>query len=69
MGDLVRLATTQTKFEKGHLPKWTTELFLVVKTFADDPPYYEMKDQNKEELRGTFYNSEVQKVVKNDDTN
>ena len=32
-----------------------------------DPPVYKLKDYDQEELSGTFYNEELQKVIKEDD--
>ena len=35
--------------------------------FGRDPPVYKLKDYDGEELKGTFYDKELQKVVKDDD--
>ena len=66
--DTVRLATTRATFQKGYLPKWTEEIFVVAQAISGDPPYYHIKDLNNETLEGTFYDSELQKINKNDDT-
>ena len=68
VGDLVRISKAKKTFEKGYLPNWTTELFTVSKIIPDRYPYvYKIQDYNKEELEGTFYEKELQKVVKKDD--
>ena len=68
VGDLVRISKAKKTFEKGYLPNWTTELFTVSKRIPDRFPYvYKIQDYNKEELEGTFYEKELQKVVKKDD--
>ena len=68
VGDLVRISKAKKTFEKGYLPNWTRELFTVSKVISDRYPYgYKIQDYNKEELEGTFYEKELQKVVKKDD--
>ena len=66
IGDTVRLSVNRTRFRKGYLPGWTEEVFVVAEAIADDPPYYKIKDFNDEVLEGTFYDSELQKIDKND---
>ena len=68
VGDTVRLATTRATFQKGYLPKWTEELFVLAQALSGDPPYYKIRDLNSEILEGTFYDSELQKINKSDDT-
>ena len=67
-GDTVRLATTRATFQKGYLPKWTEELLVVAQALSGDPPYYKIRDLNNETLAGTFYDLELQKISKSDDT-
>ena len=67
IGDRVRISKLKRKFEKGYLPNFSTEIFFVSKRLPRDPPVYKLKDYDGEELKGTFYDKEVQKVVKNDD--
>ena len=68
VGDKVRLSMTRVQFRKGYLPGWTNEIFVVAKAIAGSPPYYKIKDLNDEILEGTFYDAELQKIVKKDDT-
>ena len=56
------------KFEKSYLPNFSTEIFVVSKRLPRDPPVYKLKDYDGEELKGTFYDKELQKVVKDDDS-
>ena len=54
-------------FEKSYLPGWTEEIFTVVERIARRPPVYRLKDYNGEVLAGTFYEPELQKIVKEND--
>lgn len=67
VGDTVRISMTARPFRKGYLPNWTTELFTVKERISRSPPVYKLKDYAGEELKGTFYDQELQKVVKEDD--
>ena len=67
-GDLVRISKAKRTFEKGYLPNWTRELFTISHRVQGAVPYrYKVEDYNREELEGTFYESELQKVIKEDD--
>ena len=54
-------------FEKGYLPNFLKEIFTVSKQIPRNPPVYKLKDYDGEELKGTFYEKELQKVIKPDD--
>jgi hypothetical protein len=41
--------------------------FTISKQVPRDPPVYELKDLDGEKLKGTFYEKELQKVIKVDD--
>ena len=67
-GDRVRISKAKRTFDKGYLPNWTSELFTVEKRVPDRYPYvYYVQDDHQERLEGTFYESELQAVVKMDD--
>lgn len=67
-GDRVRISKAKRTFEKGYLPNWTREIFTVSRIIQGSVPYrYKVEDYNGEELEGTFYESELQKVIKKDD--
>ena len=42
------------------------EEFEIAEAFTNDPPYYKIKYLRGETLEGTFYECELQKVVKNE---
>ena len=67
IGDQVRISKIKRTFEKGSLPNFSKEIFTVSKQIPRDPPVYKLKDYDGEELKGTFYEKELQKVIKPDD--
>ena len=67
IGDQVQISKIKRKFEKGYLPNYSKEIFTVSKTLPQKPPVYKLKDYDGKELKGTFYDKELQKVVKDDD--
>ena len=67
VGDRVRISKAKRLFEKSYLPNFTEELFTVYKRMARQVPVYKLKDDAGEILDGTFYETELQKIIKNDD--
>ena len=67
VGDQVRISKMKRIFEKGYLPNFSKEIFTVSQQIPRHPPVYKLKDYDQEELSGTFYNEELQKVIKEDD--
>ena len=67
IGDQVRISKIKKRFEKGYKPNFSKEIFTVTKQIPRDPPVYKLKDYDHEELKGTFYDKELQKVLKQDD--
>ena len=67
IGDQVRISKIKRKFEKGYLPNFSKEIFTISKQVPRDPPVYKLKDYDGEELKGTFYEKELQKVIKSSD--
>ena len=63
----MRISKIKRKFEKGYLPSYSKEIFTVSKTLPRNPSVYKLKDYDGEELKGTFYDKELQKVVKDDE--
>ena len=62
-GDRVRISKVKKTFEKGYLPNWTMELFTISRIFSKTKPQtYKLKDDNGDELEGSFYMQELQKV-------
>ena len=67
VGDRVRISKVKRMFEKPYLPNYTEEMFTIYKRFARQLPVYKLKDDAGEILEGTFYEPELQKIIKNDD--
>ena len=63
VGDRVRISKARRQFKKGYLPSWSEELFTVSRVKRTTPVTYILKDDHHEELWGTFYEPEVQKVA------
>lgn len=66
VGDQVRIAKYKYKFAKGYTPNWTTEIFKIKKVLLRDITVYKIEDYDKTEIEGVFYDSELQKVTKED---
>ncbi len=65
VGDQVRISKTRRTFKKGYLASWTE--FTITKRILRSPPVYKIADYEGEELKGAFYEQELQKVSKTDD--
>lgn len=70
IGDFVRIALNKTSsMEKGFLPNWSDELYKVIKICRSQKiPMYQLEDCQNHRLEGNFYNFEIQKVEKTDET-
>ena len=67
IGDTVRISQLKRAFQKDYDQKWTEEYFIVSKRYKrEDKPIYQLKDLLDEKLKGSFYQSELQRVVKSD---
>ena len=64
IGDQVRISKMKRTFEKGYLPNFSKEIFTISQQVPRQPPVYKLKDYDQEELSGTFYNEELQKLLK-----
>ena len=62
VGDKVRITKKKSIFEKGYTPRWTEEIFTVSELRYTDPPTYKITDMNGEEIKGSFYEPELQKT-------
>lgn len=65
VGDKVRISKKKKTFEKGFTPNWTEEVFTISKVKATKPPTYEIEDSKGDEVKGTFYEAELQKSSQN----
>ena len=63
-GDRVRISKLKNIFAKGYTPNWSREIFINICNINDTVPYtYNLKDLNDEEIRGSFYDKELQKTI------
>lgn len=62
VGDKVRISRTKGLFEKGYLPNWSEEIFIIHEVKNTRPVTYKLKDQLNEILSGSFYANELQKT-------
>ena len=62
VGDHVRISMYKNIFDKGYTPNWSEETFVIKKTKNTVPWTYVINVLNGEELTGTFYGKELQKL-------
>ena len=62
VGDKVRISKKKNTFEKGYTIRWTEEIFTIVEVKRTSPVTYKIADLNGEEIKGTFYEPELQKT-------
>ena len=63
IGDRVRISRMKSTFEKGYLPNWSEELYLVDRVQKTIPVTYKIKNLLDEEIEGSFYEQELQKSL------
>ena len=64
VGDYVRISRDKDRFEKED-HNWSMEIFKIINIKKTNPPLYELEDYNKEKIKGSFYNEELQKTKLN----
>lgn len=63
IGDRVKISVNKRIFTKGYLQRWTDEDFFVANIdMKYNPVIYTLVDINGEEIKGSFYEYELQKV-------
>ena len=62
VGDHVRISKYKNIFAKGYMPNWNEEVFVIKKIINTVPRTYVINDLNDEEIIGTFYEKELQKI-------
>jgi transposase InsO family protein len=67
IGDKVRISKFKHIFEKGYLPNWSQEIFIIADRYPTFPVTYALKDLDSEEIKGKFYEQEIQLITKLDD--
>ena len=67
IGDVVRISKAQRVFRKGYLPNWTEETFTVYDRQSRKEPIYRLRDYGGENIKGGFYEKELQRVKEQDE--
>ena len=62
VGDEVRITKKKKVFEKGYTTRWTEEIFTIKEIQDTNPVTYKLTDLQGEEIKGTFYEPELQKT-------
>lgn len=62
VGDFVRIANPKVTFEKGYRPKWSDEIFSIVRVLRRTPVVYNIEDCDGITINANFYENELQKV-------
>ena len=62
VGDHVRISKYKNIFSKGYIPNRSEEVFAIKKIKNTVPWTYVIDDLNGEEITGTFYEKELQKI-------
>ena len=63
VGDRVRISKFKNIFAKGYTPNWSSEIFIVDKVNDTVPYTYNLRDLNDEEIKGSFYEKELQNTI------
>ena len=63
VGDQVRVSVSKNVFAKGYLPNWTEQIYTVSQVLNTEPEQYKLGDYNNQEITGSFYSAEMQRVV------
>ena len=67
VGQTVRIKESKRVFKKGYEPSWTEEIFTIASLYPSDPPTYILKDLSGEEVKGKFYEQEIQPITQKED--
>ena len=62
VGDHVRILKYESIFAKGYTPNWSEEIFVIKEIKNTVPWTYVINDLNGEEIVGTLYEKELQKI-------
>lgn len=67
IGSLVRISHKTELFKRAYRQQWSSEIFKVHKRFLmQDIPQYQLIDFLNDPIKGTFYQSELQRVDNDD---
>ena len=64
-GHMVRVSKVKGAFDKGYIPNWSEEHFLVQSHRRNPRTVYKLTDKEGEELKGSWYPEEVQEISTN----
>ena len=64
VGDHVRISKYENIFAKGYTENWSEEVFVINKIKNTVPWTYAISDLNGEKITGSFYEKELQKIIK-----
>ena len=59
----MRISKRRQIFEKGYVAGWSKEIFIVTDRFPTTPVTYAIKDLADEQIKGKFYEPELQLIV------
>ena len=63
---MVRVSKVKGEFEKGYMPNWSLEHFIVSKVNDESKRrVYKLHDFENEDISGTWYEDEIQPIRKN----
>ena len=62
IGDNARITKKNNLFDKGYTQRWTEEVFKIFKIQLTIPVTYKITDDNEDEIQGSFYEQEIQKI-------
>ena len=64
IGEYVRIVLEKNIFEKGYTQKWSTEVLIIDKKFASNPPTYTVRqiDESDINIKKYYYAEELQRV-------
>lgn len=68
VGQHVRVSKSAHIFDKGYLPNFSDEIFVIENVIPRNPTIYKLKDLMGEDIDGSFYENELQEVALNDKT-
>ena len=64
-GQMVRISKVKGAFDKGYIPNWSEEHFLVQSDKSIPRRVFRLIDKGEEELKGSWYPEEVQEIANN----
>jgi integrase-like protein len=66
VGQHVRISKHRAEFTKGYTPAWSNEIFKIEKVRLTNPTTYILEDVGGQEIKGGFYEYELQKTKHSD---